>query len=41
MRMILDKASASVVAQASILTEGDRAQWSDIISLGHLPLFTD
>ncbi len=41
MRMILDKASASVVAQAAILTEGDRAQWSDIISLGHLPLFTD
>jgi adenine phosphoribosyltransferase len=41
MRMILDKTSASVVAQAAILTEGDRAQWSDIISLGHLPLFTD
>ena len=41
MRMILDKVSASVVAQASILTEGDRAQWEDIVSLGHLPLFTD
>ena len=41
MRMILDKANASVVAQAAILTEGDRAQWSDILSLGHLPLFTD
>ena len=40
-RMILDKANASVVAQAAILTEGDRAQWSDILSLGHLPLFTD
>jgi len=41
MRMILNKANASVVAQASILTEGDRAQWNDIVSLGHLPLFTD
>jgi len=41
MRMILDKADASVVAEAAILTEGDRAQWMHIISLGHLPLFTD
>lgn len=41
MRMILDKASANVVAQAAILTEGDVSQWSDIVSLGHLPLFTD
>jgi adenine phosphoribosyltransferase len=41
MRMILDKANSSVVAQAAILTEGDRAQWEDIVSLGHLPLFTD
>jgi adenine phosphoribosyltransferase len=41
MRMILDKAGASVVAEAAIFTEGDRAQWMHIISLGHLPLFTD
>jgi len=41
MRMILGKAGSSVVAEAAIFTEGDRAQWSDIISLGHLPLFTD
>jgi adenine phosphoribosyltransferase len=40
MRMILDKADAAVVAEAAILTEGDRAQWMHIISLGHLPLFT-
>ena len=39
-RMILDKAGASVAAQAAIFTEGDRAQWMHIISLGHLPLFT-
>jgi adenine phosphoribosyltransferase len=41
MRMILDKAGASVAAEAAILTEGDRAQWMHIVSLGHLPLFTD
>ncbi len=40
MRMVIDKAGATVVAEASIFTEGDRAQWSNIISLGHLPLFT-
>ncbi|MCZ7547162.1 MAG: phosphoribosyltransferase family protein [Anaerolineae bacterium] len=40
MRLIMNKAGANVVAQAAIFTEGDRAQWSDIISLGHLPVFT-
>ncbi len=40
MRMILEKAKASVAREAAILTEGDRAQWMHIISLGHLPLFT-
>jgi adenine phosphoribosyltransferase len=41
MRMILEKANASVAAEAAILTEGDRAQWMHILSLGHLPLFTE
>ena len=41
MRMVLDKAGTSVVAEAAIFTEGDRAQWMHIIALGHLPLFTD
>ncbi len=40
MRMVIDKAGASVVAEASIFTEGDRSQWMNIIALGHLPLFT-
>lgn len=40
MRIVLDKAQATVVAEAAIFTEGDRAQWMHIISLGHLPLFT-
>lgn len=41
MKMILEKAGSSVVAEAAIFTEGDSAQWSDIISLGHLPLFME
>ena len=41
MRMILDKAGSIVVKEAAIFTEGDRAQWMHIISLGHLPLFTE
>ena len=41
MRMLLDKAGAEVVAEAAILTEGERAKWAEIISLGHIPVFTD
>ena len=41
MRMILEKASANVAAEAAILTEGERAKWSDVISLGHLPVFSE
>src|SRR5215204_3400719 len=41
MKTILDKAGSLVVAEAAIFTEGDNAQWANIISLGHLPLFTD
>lgn len=41
MRLILEKAGGSIAAEAAILTEGERAKWSDIISLGHLPVFSD
>ncbi|MGB1288923.1 MAG: phosphoribosyltransferase family protein [Aggregatilineales bacterium] len=41
MRLIMNKAGANVVAEAAILTEGDRAQWHDIVSLGHLPVWVD
>jgi adenine phosphoribosyltransferase len=41
MRLLMDKASAKIVAEAAILTEGERAKWGDIVSLGHLPVFTD
>jgi adenine phosphoribosyltransferase len=41
MRMLVQKANASVAAEAAIFTEGERAKWADIISLGHLPVFSD
>ena len=41
MCLIMDKAGANVVAEAAIFTEGDRAKWSNIVALGHLPLFMD
>jgi adenine phosphoribosyltransferase len=41
MRMVLEQAGAVVAAEAAILTEGERSKWEKIVSLGHLPLFTD
>jgi len=41
MRNILKKAGASIAVEAAIFTEGDPAQWDQIIALGHLPVFTD
>jgi len=41
MRSIIKKAGGNVIGEAAILTEGDKAQWNNIIALGHIPLFTD
>jgi len=41
MRMLVQKANGKVAAEAAIFTEGERAKWADIISLGHLPVFSD
>jgi len=41
MRMILDKAEATIAAETAIFTEGEKSKWLHIIALGHLPLFTD
>ncbi len=40
MRLVVNKAGAEVVAEGAIFTEGERAQWENIISLGHLPVFS-
>lgn len=39
MRNILSLANSNIVAEAAIFTEGDAADWKNIISLGNLPLF--
>jgi adenine phosphoribosyltransferase len=41
MRMLMERAGAIVVKEAAVLTEGERSRWEEILSLGHLPLFTD
>jgi adenine phosphoribosyltransferase len=41
MRLIMNKAGAEIVAEAAIFTEGDRAGWSNIVALGHLPVWVD
>ena len=41
MQLLAKRAGGTIVAQAAIFTEGDRAKWQDIIALGHLPVFTD
>jgi adenine phosphoribosyltransferase len=38
-KTIIGLAGGTIAGQAAIFTEGDQAEWSDIISLGHLPLF--
>lgn len=39
MHLLIDKAGAITAREVGILTEGDQAEWRDILSLGHLPLF--
>ncbi len=41
MRLLTSKAGAKITAEAAIFTEGDCDKWQKIISLGHLPVFTD
>ena len=41
MRLIMNKAGANIVVETAIFTEGDRAQWHDIVALGHLPVWIE
>ena len=41
MRNVLEKAGAEIAVEAAIFTEGDPAKWAQVVSLGHLPVFTD
>ncbi len=40
MRNVVERAGGIPVGEAAIFTEGDKAQWQEIIALGHLPVFT-
>lgn len=41
MRLIVEKAGGRIATEAAILTEGERANWMNIVSLGHLPVFME
>ena len=41
MRLLMDRAQANIVAEMAVFTEGEEDAWPNIISLGHLPIFTD
>jgi adenine phosphoribosyltransferase len=41
MKQVVEKAEALIVAEAAILTEGEVSRWANVVSLGHLPLFSD
>ncbi len=41
MRLLMDRAGATIVGEMAVFTEGDDADWSSVICLGHLPIFTD
>ena len=40
MRAVVERAGGESVGEAAIFTEGDQAQWQEIIAVGHLPVFT-
>jgi adenine phosphoribosyltransferase len=40
-RSIVQKAGGVITLESAIFTEGDPAQWKNIIALGNLPLFTN
>ncbi len=41
LRQLMALASASVVAEMAVFTEGNPEDWDGIVALGHLPIFTD
>jgi adenine phosphoribosyltransferase len=41
MRKVMQISGAEVVAEAAIFTEGSEDDWEGVVSLGHLPLFSD
>jgi adenine phosphoribosyltransferase len=41
LRALMDRAGAQVVGEMAVFTEGKPGDWSEVVSLGSLPVFTD
>ena len=41
LRLLMQEARADIVAEMAVFTEGNDADWNQVIALGHLPVFTD
>jgi adenine phosphoribosyltransferase len=40
MRRIVERAGGRAIGETAIFTEGDETKWQEIVSVGHLPVFT-
>ena len=41
LRQLMQRADATIVGEMAVFTEGKPGDWSEIIALGNLPVFTD
>jgi adenine phosphoribosyltransferase len=41
LRLLMDQAQARIVGEMAVFTEGNDGDWSQVIALGHLPIFVD
>jgi adenine phosphoribosyltransferase len=41
MRKLVAAANGQIVGEMAVFTEGEEGQWSNVIALGNLPVFTD
>lgn len=41
LKALVDRAEATLVGEMAVFTEGSPADWSHVIALGHLPIFTE
>ncbi|MEZ4708053.1 MAG: phosphoribosyltransferase family protein [Caldilineaceae bacterium] len=41
LHQLMELATAPIVAEMAVFTEGDPSDWPNVIALGHLPVFTD
>lgn len=41
LRLLMTSAHSPIVGEMAVFTEGDDGDWSQVVALGHLPIFTD